>query len=156
MNSNFNLKALRIAYNQYFDGIDVVTDVQLLSLHYKFMELILNEEVEVWEDIKLKDYLVWQPFSDTSPSKVYSYLVSSYEDVVNMFGLDKDTIILDKLKAADVLSHNVVIAEFKDTQTKYEYANSATGESVYTPIAQELYDEFFVYYVEQLEELSIV
>lgn len=155
MNSNVNLKALRIAYNQYFESIDVMSDVQLLSLHYKFSEL-MTEEITSWDDIRLNDFLVWYPFESISPNKVFDFLLSSYSDVIGYLGLDDNTIIINKLEAANVLSHNVVVAEFKDTQTKYEYADTSTGDAVYTPIAQELYDEFFAYYIAHLEELALV
>lgn len=157
MSRNIHIKALRVAYKQYFNCIDAVTDNELLSMHFKLEELIsIEDDVTSWSDERLVDYSIWHPFINISPTRVFNYLIASYEDVVETFGLGENVIVIDKLKAATVLSHNVVVAEFKDTQTKYEFADASTGDAVYTQIAQELFDEFFPYYVGQLEEVAIV
>ena len=157
MNRNIHIKALRVAYKQYFNGIEAVTDNELLSMHFKLEELIsIEDDVSSWSDERLANYSVWHPFADITPPRVFSYLIASYEDVIETIGLGENVIVIDKLKAATILSHNVVVAEFKDTQTKYEFADASTGDAVYTQIAQELFDEFFPYYVSQLEEVAIV
>ena len=40
MNLNLNVRALRVAYNQFFVNIIELSDAELLSAHFKYVEQI--------------------------------------------------------------------------------------------------------------------
>lgn len=134
---SLNVRALRIAYNQFFVDTAEKTDEELVSIHYRFVDDIernedsLQSQVSAYETLCILEYL-----EELRPSVVLDMILDLYSDIVREYGFENPNVVLiDKAEVVEVLAANAVLAN---------------GNSVNDPE----YQEFLDYYQETIEGLT--
>lgn len=137
MNLNLNVRALRVAYNQFFVNIIELSDAELLSAHFKYVEQIDENEDYLHGNIPVFEILYpFEPMEDILPVTILDMVLDLYADLVSEYGFeDPNTIVINKAEVVEVLSINAV---------------TANGNS----IDDKEYQEFKDYYTTVLEDLA--
>lgn len=107
-----NIKLLRVAYNHYFCNMPVISDEDLLNIHYIVTEkLNKDEDIENWEDLH-KDLLIWGPFVDAMPSDVIDNIENLMSDIeMNLLPDPEIFAIVSRHKLADSLANEKIIEQ---------------------------------------------
>ena len=77
--TKYNPNLIRVVLNHYFCNLAFQSDDECLE----YFET-LNQAVEQDEDVEwcdLPDYIIWEPFQDTTPSDVIANMFNLYEDM---------------------------------------------------------------------------
>mgnify|MGYP003422230358 FL=1 len=137
MNLNLNVRALRIAYNQFFVNVIELSDAELLSAHFKYVEQIDENEDYLHGNIPVFEILCpLEHMEDILPVTILDMVLDLYADLVSEYGFeDPNTIVINKAEVVEVLSINAV---------------TANGNS----IDDKEYQEFKDYYTTVLEDLA--
>ena len=81
MNLNLNVRALRVAYNQFFVNIIELSDAELLSAHFKYVEQIDENEDYLHGNIPVFEILCpFEPMEDILPVTILDMVLDLYAD----------------------------------------------------------------------------
>lgn len=149
-----NVNILRVAYNQYFCNMPIITDEDLLNIHYIVNEkLYKDEDIESWSDLH-EDLLIWHPFEETSPAKIMENIDSLVKDIQINILPDPDTyLVINKLELASELAHQIVLDKFTISKKEWGFIQE-DGDSYYTEEAQDIFNESYDYYLNLIENTA--
>lgn len=138
MNLNLNVRALRLSYSQFFVNINEIDDESLLSIHFRYVDQIDEDETYLQGNIPIfEELVVFQPFEDMLPMTILDLILDLYADLVSEYKLeDPNTIVINKADVVMTLARDAV------------EANERT-------IEDPQYIEFIDYYSDVLENAAL-
>lgn len=154
----FNTKALRIAYNTFFNGVSSFSDDGLIRLHINFIDQIENLkevykiQLEHLEEPLANDLLIKDEYYPIDLSIILDNLLELYSNVVSSFDLKEDTIESDYIKVHKVLLANTMASDSVEEEINGRLKNN---EPVLTLEEQdELNDQFYDYYIYTIDKVA--
>ena len=147
-----NIKVLRVAYNQYFCNMSIITDEDLLNIHYIVNEkLSKDEDIDSWEDLH-KDLLIWQPFENAPPSDIIDNIDALIADInENLLPDSQSFITINKLELASNIAEDLTKQEFERRHENFEIYED-NGDVRYTEEAQDFFNYSYGYYLTKIED----
>lgn len=138
-----NINILRALYEQYFCNVCVISDQELLTIHFKCNEALDKNEDLFWDEAPLNDLVVWNPFADVMPVHVFDNILEGYKRFWNIQNEAYEQLCLE----LSVELAEAKLAEHYDGKIPEIVAEN--GDILYTEEAQDL----FVEHVQHIDNL---
>ena len=154
----FNTKALRIAYNTFFNGISSFSDDGLIRLHLNFIDQIENCKdnykirLEHLEETVANNLLIKDEYYSIDLSIILDNLLEVYSNIISFFNLKEDTIEAQYVKVHKVLLANTMAFDSVSEEVDGRLENGEPGLSVEEQ--DELNDQFYEYYISTIDKIS--
>lgn len=131
-----NVNILRALYEQYFCNVCVISDQELISIHFKCNEALDNDEDLFWDDTPLNDLIIWQPFEDVMPVHVFDNILEGHKRLWDIHNESYEQICLD------------LSTEFAEQKLAEHYENNipeVTAANGDVHLTEEAQDKFVVF-----------
>lgn len=154
----FNTKALRIAYDTFFNGISSFSDDGLIRLHLNFIDQIENckdnykVRLEDLEETVANNLLIKDEYFPIDLSIILDNLLEVYSNIITSFNLKEDAIEAHYVKIHKVLLANTMAFDSVSEEVDGRLEN---GEpSLSAEEQDELNDQFYEYYISTIDKIS--
>ena len=151
-----NIKALRVAYETFFYQTEELTDAELIKNHIKLIDTPYSKYYDdEWIRSTISNYKIRNSFKDVSTYSIVESIIEIFGNIISTYGLDSEyePLIINKLEAAATLANNAVASEMLDRNENHLYTDD-NGDTYYNEDAQNLFNEFYDYYLLELENLN--